>query len=83
MMNDDAAVWSCPCGSSDPADCGRWETNEDANGYNWIPEYHAPVVSASTIYDYRGAKPQWVPCYCSGNDSRCDDCHGSGTVRCG
>lgn len=81
MMNNDAAgVWSCPCGASSPDDCGRWETTEDANGYRWIPEYHAPVVSADTIYDYRGKPTQ---CYCSGNDSRCDDCHGTGAVRCG
>ena len=77
-FNNDAA-WSCPCGSSDPADCGRWETNEDCNGYNWIPEYHGRVEDASD----HAAKPSHSQCYCSGNDSRCDDCHGSGSVRCG
>ena len=73
MMNNDAAgVWSCPCGASDPADCGRWETTEDANGYRWIPEYHAPAATASMSQ-----------CYCSGNDSMCDECHGTGAERCG
>jgi len=56
-----------------PADCGRWETNEDCNGYNWIPEYHAPAANANA----------WSQCYCSGNDSMCDECHGTGAVRCG
>jgi len=50
---------------------GRWETNEDSNGYNWIPEMTWVSKSGSS-----------VPCYCSGNDSMCEHCYGVGTVRC-
>ena len=62
------AAYSSPA----PDEGGRWETNEESTGYNWIPEYHAPT-----------AKPSHSQCYCSGNDSRCDECHGTGAVRCG
>ena len=49
---------------------GRWETNEDWNGYNWVSELTWVPKSIS------------VQCYCSGNNSLCELCNGIGTVRC-
>ena len=50
---------------------GRWETNEDCNGMTWIPE-RTWVPAQSIVH---------VQCYCSGNDSLCEHCYGSGSVR--
>ena len=53
---------------------GRWETAEDANGYNWVPE-RTWVPKSSSV------NVQNVQCYCSGNNSLCEHCFGVGTVR--
>ena len=68
-----ATAWNGSAYSSPaPDEGGRWETKGESTGYNWIPEYHATAATASMSQ-----------CYCSGNDSMCDDCHGTGAVRCG
>ena len=65
LLEWNGAAYSSPA----PDEGGRWETNEESTGYQWVMEYPAVV--------------EWSQCYCSGNDSQCDECHGTGAVRCG